>query len=261
MADKRIVAVVTVKDQMAVQSFGYRRYQPIGDPAVVVENLDRWGADEILLQVIDRSVADLGPDWDLLDRVAGLGIATPLIYAGGIASEADGTEVIRRGADRLVVDHLLRTDPSAIECLAEHVGAQALIAAMPLEFVDGKLSWLDHVNRRFDDLSAAPLRLLEEAVVSEVLVVDWTHEGSRRDFDVRVIEAFPLTGDRLIAFGGIGVPKLAATVLAMPKVAAVAVGNALNYREHAVQYFKSFASGLPIRTPSYSSTDGLVRNG
>jgi cyclase len=260
MAGKRIVAVVTVKDGIAVQSFGYREYQPIGDPAVVVENLDRWGADEILMQVIDRSASNLGPDWSLLDRVAGLGIATPLIYGGGISSEADGIEVIRRGADRLVLDQMFRHDPSAIERLAGHVGAQALIAAMPLGIENGQLQWLDHVTRQSSETSTAPLHLLQEAVVSEALVIDWAHDGSRRDFDVRLIERFPLEGDRLIAFGGIGVPEFSTAVLSMPKVAAVAVGNALNYQEHAIQYFKSHASSLKIRPSSYSSTDGLVRN-
>ena len=32
-----------------MQSFGYRRYLPLGRPEVLVENLDRWGADEIVL--------------------------------------------------------------------------------------------------------------------------------------------------------------------------------------------------------------------
>ena len=55
MVKKRLVGVITVKDGWAVQSFGYERYLPLGRPEVIAENLDRWGADEILLQCIDRS--------------------------------------------------------------------------------------------------------------------------------------------------------------------------------------------------------------
>src|SRR3989338_7969798 len=104
MLKKRLIGVVTVKSGWAVQSVGYQRYLPLGRPEWLVENLDRWGADEILLQCIDRSTADAGPDFELLDKVARLGLSTPLIYSGGIRSRDEGVAVIQRGADRIAVD-------------------------------------------------------------------------------------------------------------------------------------------------------------
>ena len=69
MLHKRLVGVVTVKGGWAVQSFGYKSYLPLGRPEVLVENLDRWGADEILVHVIDRSVKKLGPDFNLIEKL------------------------------------------------------------------------------------------------------------------------------------------------------------------------------------------------
>ena len=102
MLKKRLVGVVTIKDGWAIQSMGYKRYLPLGKPECLVENLDRWGADEILVQVIDRSVNGQHPDFDLLERVARLGLETPLIYCGGIRTDEDGVRAIQAGADRLV---------------------------------------------------------------------------------------------------------------------------------------------------------------
>lgn len=51
----RLVAMVTVLDEIVVQSFSYKKYLPIGSPAVICENLSRWGADEIIVSFIDRS--------------------------------------------------------------------------------------------------------------------------------------------------------------------------------------------------------------
>src|SRR5690349_12519530 len=104
MIGKRIVGVVTVKDGWAVQSFGYNRYLPLGRPEVLVENLDRWGADEILLQCIDRSAAGLGPDMALLDRIGRRGLSTPMIYAGGVRHDQDAVDVVNAAADRVAVD-------------------------------------------------------------------------------------------------------------------------------------------------------------
>ena len=91
---KRIIGVVNVKDGIAVQSFGFNKYLPLGKPECFVENLDRWGADEILLNVMDLSSKGLGPNLALLEKVANLGIETPLIYSGGISSVKDGKDVI-----------------------------------------------------------------------------------------------------------------------------------------------------------------------
>ena len=41
MLKKRLIGAITVKNGIAVQSFGYKKYLPIGSPKVIVENLDR----------------------------------------------------------------------------------------------------------------------------------------------------------------------------------------------------------------------------
>ena len=61
MLKKRIIGVVNVKDNIAVQSFGFNRYLPLGKPECLIENLDRWGADEIILNIIDLTQKRLVP--------------------------------------------------------------------------------------------------------------------------------------------------------------------------------------------------------
>ena len=250
MIPKRLIGVVTVKDGWAVQSFGYRRWLPLGRPEVAVENLDRWGADEILLQCIDRG--DRGPDIALLERLCKRGLSTPLIYQGGIRSVVDGVAVIQTGAERLALDGLLRHAPQTVAALAEPLGAQALIAALPLSLhADGTPLWLDHVTRRSTPVPDAVLALLRDGRVSEALVVDWLHEGQPEGFDTRLLDRFPLPEARLIAFGGLSSALALRAVLDRPQVAAAAVGNFLSHREHAIQALKEDLRGLPLRGPSY----------
>ena len=45
----RIIGVVIVKDNLAVQSIGFNKFLPLGDPSLVVENLNRYGIDEIVI--------------------------------------------------------------------------------------------------------------------------------------------------------------------------------------------------------------------
>jgi cyclase len=244
---KRLAGVVTVKDGWAVQSFGYERYLPLGRPDVLVENLDRWGADEIFLQCIDRSVRSLGPDLRLLERVARKGLSTPLIYAGGIRTPQDAIAAVKTGADRVCVDALFHDDPQAVAALSEPLGAQALIAALPLAHTAAGLRWRDYRSGQQVPLNGSVLDVLRSGAISEALVIDWQHEGSAGAFDPRLLTAFPVAGIPLIAFGGISEAAQMHELLQLAPVSAVAIGNFLNYREHAVDYYRHQLTDLPIR--------------
>lgn len=258
MLKKRLVGVVTVKSGWAVQSFGYRRYLPLGKPECLVENLDRWGADEILVQVIDRSMAGIGPDFELLERLGELGLKTPLIYAGGIRSVSDGVKLVQSGADRIVLDSLLHKDLLSVRGLSERLGAQALIASLPLSWHCKGLAWFDYRSKTSTPIPDEVLGLIQSGVISEVLISDWEHEGMPSGFEQKLVEEFPLKEASIIAFGGLSKPEQMRVLLKYSAVAAIAIGNFLSYREHAIQKYKEALTSMPLRLATYESTFSLI---
>jgi cyclase len=260
MLKKRLVGVVTVKDGWAVQSFGYHNYLPLGRPECRVENLDRWGADEIFVQVIDRSANASEPDFQLLEKLGKLGLETPLIYAGGVRSVADGVKLIQLGADRIVVDALLHDNLAVVRDLSERLGAQALIASLPLSWKDQEIKWFDYRYKTSTQISNEVLGLIQSGIISEVLISDWEHEGMPGGFEEKLVEKFPLKDVSIIAFGGISKPEQMRFLLECSGVAAVAIGNFLSYHEHAIQKYKEALIGLPVRLASYNSKFSLIAN-
>lgn len=252
MIKKRLAAMVTVKRGWAVQSFGYNRYLPLGKPEVLVQNLDRWGADEIFLHCIDRG--DAGPDLELLGKVSRLGLATPLIYGGGIRSVEDGVRVVQSGADRVCLDQLLHDDLPTALALGEPLGAQAIIASLPVTATGEGVLWHDYRDGRDKPFSAALLDALRSGALSEALVIDWKHEGARGAFDMRLAKDFPVPQAPLICFGGVSEPQQLQNLLALPQVVACTVGNFLNYREHAIQDLKASLHSLMLRPATYDKT-------
>lgn len=250
MLRKRLVGVISVKNGWAVQSFSYRRHLPLGKPEVLAENLDRWGVDEILLQCIDRSAQQLGPDLALLERIGKLGLGTPLIYSGGIRSAEEGVTAVKLGADRICIDALLHDAPEVARDLSRRLGAQALIAGMPLVHSADGLSWIDYRSGVAQAIGQQVLSLLDDQVVAEVMAIDCRHEGIAQGFDFNLLTQFPHKEVPLIAFGGLSEAHQLRQALQLPQVAAVAVGNFLNYREHAVRQLKTQLAGLPLRPPA-----------
>ncbi len=255
MVKKRLIGVVTIKNGWAVQSRGYKHYLPLGKPELLVENFDRWGADEILLQCIDRSMYDLGPDFETLDRVAKHAISTPLIYAGGIRNLEDAVRVVNMGADRVSMDAMLWNSPQIIESLSIHLGTQAIVANMPVCCKSQSLYWRNYQNDNEVLLDESVLSKLPMNCVSEIMLTDWKNEGQFGGFDNDIPLLFPLSDKPLLLFGGLSQPDQIQRVLLNSNVVAAGVGNFLSYKEHAIQTVKEHMTGLPMRTAYYKDED------
>ena len=49
MLKKRLIACLLMKDDLIVQSIGFNKYLPIGNPKFPLEFLNKWDVDEIVL--------------------------------------------------------------------------------------------------------------------------------------------------------------------------------------------------------------------
>ncbi|MBK78264.1 MAG: hypothetical protein CMC88_04055 [Flavobacteriaceae bacterium] len=254
MVKKRLIGLITVKDGLAVQSFSYNNYLPIGRPECLVENLDRWGADEILIQVIDRTEKKLGPDFELLKKIGKLRISTPIIYCGGIRNYIDAIEVIKQGSDRIIVDYLIRNNQKEVSKIAKYIGSQAIIGALPV-FIKKKNLFLFNydsgLNQKIDKDYVKSIS--DQNLVSEILLINKEKEGFKKSFNLDLINFFPKMDSSIIAFGGISEISQIKSILNINRVSAVAVGNFLNYKEHSIQVIKEFLDIKNIRKPKYSS--------
>lgn len=251
MLKKRLIGVVTVRESWAVQSFGYQSYLPLGRPETLIENLDRWGADEIILHCIDRSRTKVGPNLDLLKRVGALGISTPLIYGGGIRNAEDATQVINLGADRISVDAILWNFPNELENIARKLGRQAIIANLPIGVKDNGIYWKNYNSKNEVLLNPKTLSPIPLEWVSELMLTDWEHEGIANSFDNRIPLLFATSKKPLILFGGLSEPSQILHSLSSPNVVGVGVGNFLNYKEHSIQKIKEQLTSAPVRIAQY----------
>jgi cyclase len=247
MLRKRLLGTVVVRQGWAVQSFGYRRWLPLGKPECLVENLDRWGADGIVVLAIDRG--DEGPDLALIERLGALGLSIPLTYGGGLRNQADARAAVQAGAERLVLDTVLQDDPASVQAMAQAVGVQALVAALPLmRSRKGDVMHWQHRRRELVPISLAIRELIGQEGVSELLAIDVAGEGEGQGFDTALLEAVePLGLLPVLAFGGLSKAEQIRPLLSRPRLAGVLVGNALNYREHAIGQLKASLTDQPLR--------------
>lgn len=254
MLKKRFIAVVTIKNSHAVQSFGYNNYLPLGKPDVIVKNLDRWGVDEIILQCIDRSSSNLGPDFEVLNKISKIGISTPIIYGGGIRNADDASKVVSNGADRILLDALLYSPKNELEIIADKLGVQAIMANIPIR-QDGEyylaLNYQTKIESRFNKF----IDKISLHLISEVLITDWCNEGKKESFNIKLLEISDLIEKPLIFFGGISSKLTINKILNNFKTVGFGIGNFLNYQENAVQKLKLNISNQIIRPPYFHNEE------
>ena len=251
MLKKRFIGVITVRNGWAVQSFGYKRYLPVGHPVVVAQNLDRWGVDEILVLAIDRSAKSLGPDFELINSLSIEGLSTPLIYGGGICNAEQASMVISAGVERICVDAALSGDYCSLREISMHIGSQALVASLPLSIEASELQWFDHVARTYRGFEKDIVQIFKDELFSEALIIDWKNEGIQNGFNMDLLRRFPVANVPLIAFGGLSEVDQINETLSMPEVVAVGVGNFLYYTEHSVQNYKERLASKRLRLSEY----------
>ena len=252
MLKKRLIGVITVKDGLAVQSIGYRRYLPLGKPWCIAENLDRWGIDEILVLSIDRTEKNIGPDYKLLSSLAKAKLTTPLIYGGGISNKNEANKVIHAGADRICLDALLHECPHLVREIADVLGVQAIIGVLPLSKIADGVQWYNYRTKKSGKFTDELIKLFSDGMISEALIIDWKSEGHFNSFDDSIINCLPFNVPQIV-FGGISEQSQMHKLLTCGNVSAISVGNFLNYKEHAVQKIRLSLSEQNIRSALFES--------
>lgn len=228
-----------MKDGIAVQSFGYKKYLPLGSPEILVENLSRWGVDEIA--VIDISCTKRGSkiDYELVGKLADSSSGTPLIYGGGIRSSKDASLLIQKGADRVIIENsFLEANSSPIE-IKDAIGAQAIIMSLPVIKNCNNLFFFDYVKSA--QLKLADLiHLIDDLNIAEFLLTDVQNEGAiNTSFDSTLIDDNLFENISLICNGGINSVKICEELLEKQNVQAVVMGNKLNHSELSYKFFKN----------------------
>lgn len=235
MAFKRLIALVPVQFGQVVMSYGYMHHKPAGSLSTVLQNLDRWGIDEIA--VIDISKGIVKPDFSIFEQIRLSAVRTPIAFGGGIRSAGHAAETLAQGCDRVIVETLMWQDPKEIERISAAIGQQAVIGAVPLVYGSNGLT-VAPVNSAGSETWSDFVKHVNELPISELMVIDREHEGIAGTHKVSEHTPINETRHKLIWFGGLNVSQ-AAGLLKRQDTVGVAFSNPLLAKELVVKTHRS----------------------
>jgi len=224
----RVIPVLLLRGQGLVKTRKFKDAVYVGDPINAVRIFAEKEADEIVILDIDASKEGRGPDFDLVEEIAGECLM-PMAYGGGISTYEQVRRLIRSGVEKVVIN----TAPAMgnLEVLtkaAAAFGSQAVVGAIDVRRavlrgcrVVAKSATVD-TGLKLEDHA----RSLVAAGAGEIFINDVDADGTMEGFDVKLIRRVADSVDvPVIACGGAGNAEHLKSALRDGGASAVAAGS------------------------------------
>lgn len=255
MLKKRIVAVLTIKNEIVVQSIGFKRYLPVGDIGVCVEFLNQWGIDEIVLLDMEAGAEKRKPNCDLIREVSRK-CFVPLTVGGGIRDLDDIKNLIYNGADKISINKAALDSPELIRGASAVFGNQCVVVSLDVKRSDKGYEVFSESGKIPTGRNPVDSAVMaEEAGAGEIFLNSIDRDGAKIGYDLDLIKAVAdAVSIPVIACGGAGHPEHFKELFAACGVSAAAAGNFFHFTEHSPIVLKSFLKkrGFDIRLDTYA---------
>lgn len=253
MLKQRIIASLIIKNNMVVQSIGFKRYLPIGSLGICVENLNRWGVDEIAILDIDATKENRTIDTKLIQEATKFSFV-PVGVGGGIKTTDHIEKILKSGADKVVINHAFWNNPSLITEASKIFGSQCIVVSLDA-YNDKCYDYVKQSPIKEDILNSAQQAVLLGA--GEILLNNVKRDGKKQGLDIKMITALTKNINiPVIAQGGVGNAKHIQEALEIQNLSAIGVGNFFHFTEHAVNLAKGYIKtqkNYSIRNETYAN--------
>ena len=172
----------------------------------------------------------------------------PLAVGGGIRNYKDAATLIKRGADKVVLNTICYDNPQIISEIANNFGNQAVIVAIDVKKNPEGYSLYSSCGQTIESV------LLEEhcnncinAGAGEILIQSIDQDGSMQGFDLELMRYIKnIVNIPIIALGGAGNYLHLRDVFLKSNVSAVACGSLFNFSDSNLIRAKAFLSNYNL---------------
>ena len=186
---RRIIPCLDVDAGRVVKGVEFQGLRDMGDPAELAARYNREGADEIVLLDIAASVEGRATFLETIRRVAAE-LNIPFTAGGGIRTLADGTAVLRAGADKVTINTAAVQRPELISELAAKFGSQAVVLSMDVKRAGER--WEVYVRGGRTPTGVDAVAWAREGVArgaGEILLTSIDRDGTCSGFDCALTAA------------------------------------------------------------------------
>lgn len=200
----RIIPCLLVEHGRLVKTVAFRRSTYVGDPINAIRVFNDKGADELVLLDIAATPDGIGPDFELLEKVA-TECFMPLCYGGGVTSVEQMRRVLGLGIEKVALNTSAVEHPALVSEAAAEFGSQSVVVSIDVR--RGRRGQDQVVTRgarnrtRLDPVEFA--REAERLGAGELLLTSVDRDGTMQGYDLELIRhVSTAVGIPVVACGG-----------------------------------------------------------
>ena len=202
MLARRIVPTLLVSGRELVKGVGFDSWRTVGVAAQAVRIYQHRSVDELVLLDILATAENRGPDLKLVSELASH-FFSPLTVGGGVKSAQMVVDLLRNGADKVVIGTAAVRDPDLLRAASNKVGSQAVVAALDVK--DGFVT-VECGKAMTDWEPVATAKRFEVDGAGEILLTSVERDGRLCGYDLDLIRAVSsAVSIPVVASGGCGV--------------------------------------------------------
>ena len=249
MLKSRIIPVQLLLGDRLVKTVRFDSYRDVGNPVSSSKVYSDQDADELVFLNIARDNRSSASLLKLIERVSQV-CFMPLAVGGGISSFQDAEQLIRKGADKVVINSAAYRDLNLLSEIASKFGSQAVVVSMDArkDEISSRYVLYSECGRKREliDLEEHVQKVVG-AGAGEILINSIDRDGTMSGYDVDLVRlVVKATNVPVIACGGAGNFEHMKQVSLETRINALACGSLFN-----------FGDNNPIRAKAFLSNYGL----
>lgn len=250
MLKKRVIPVMLFKDGGLVKGKRFDHSRVVGAVLPAIKVYNARDVDELMLVDVTASLRGVAPRAHEVEWFA-RECNVPLAVGGGIQNEAQIEEMLRAGADKVVLNTVCYAQPELISSASKNFGTQCIVVSIDYRAVASTNKCFSHAGRNLQDVSVSEWALrVAELGAGEILLTNCERDGMMGGYDVETIQQVSeLVNVPVIASGGAG--RLDDFVAAIQKgrADAVAAGSLFHFTETTPRAIKEHlaSAGVAVR--------------
>lgn len=240
MFPTRIIGVITIYQDIAVQSIGFQKYLPIGKPEIAISFLDSWGIDEIVVLDIKGSSKNKINLFKKLKNYT-KNCHTPITAGGGIKSLKDIENLIRNGADKVMINSYSLINKNLIKDGIKEFGSQAIMVGLDIKKIKNNYEVFYFSGQQKSKYSFKDtLKILENSGAGEIFINSIDRDGKKNGYDLNLAKIVKSNIKLPLIFcGGAGSANDFLKILPY-NISGIAAGNFFHFTEHSVIFLKKY---------------------
>ncbi|MEA3346889.1 MAG: HisA/HisF-related TIM barrel protein [Candidatus Auribacterota bacterium] len=207
MLRHRVIPVVLLDGYSVLKTIQFDVRRNLGNPVTVVRVYNSRNVDELILLDIDASKQNRHIDYFTIEDVASE-CFMPLTVGGGLKNCEEIEKVLKRGADKVVLNTEPLRNPGIIKESSSHFGSQCIVVSIDVKKEKDKYKVFSHAEVNMDIEFIEWCRIAESLGAGELFINSVDLDGKMTGYDYSLIK---MVSDSVkvpvIACGGASKPE------------------------------------------------------